>query len=157
MVEFSLTKPEKPIPVGTVRVYFTCKCEDQLIITFRFEKDSLIHSVDKTIRHKEIEVSTFICRNGSTICSKRNCLSGKAYSIWEHPMKKQESRMRDLINYFKSQKLCRKNSMSGLTLICSQISKDPFKLWKNHRKIPRKYTATLDSTSGKSTQRILVW
>lgn len=52
MVEFSLTKPEKPIPVGTVRVYFTCKYDDQLDITFRFEKDSLIHSVDKTIRHK---------------------------------------------------------------------------------------------------------
>lgn len=55
MVEFSLTKPEKPIPIGTVRVYFTCQCEEnKLDITFRFEKDSLIHSVDKTIRYKEI-------------------------------------------------------------------------------------------------------
>lgn len=54
MVEFSLTKPEKPIPVGTVRVYFTCLCDEQMDITFRFEKDSLIHHVDKTIRHKEI-------------------------------------------------------------------------------------------------------
>ena len=156
MVEFSLTKPEKPIPVGTVRVYFTCKCEDQLIITFRFEKDSLIHSIDKTIRHKEIEVSTLICRNGSTICSKRNCLSEKAYSTQEHPMKRQESRMRDLINYFKSPKLYKKKNMFGSTLICFQISKDLFKLWKNHQKIPRKYTVTLDSTSAKSTQRILV-
>lgn len=25
MVEFSLTTPQKPIPIGTVRVYFTCK------------------------------------------------------------------------------------------------------------------------------------
>jgi hypothetical protein len=36
MVEFSLPKPEKPIPVGTVRVYFTCTCEDQVNVTFRF-------------------------------------------------------------------------------------------------------------------------
>lgn len=52
MVEFSLTKPEKPIPVGTVRVYFTCELQDQMSITFRFEKDSLIHWIDKTIRNK---------------------------------------------------------------------------------------------------------
>lgn len=36
MVEFSLTKPEKPIPIGTVRVYFTCKCAENMDITFRF-------------------------------------------------------------------------------------------------------------------------
>lgn len=63
-MEFSLTKPEKPIPGGTVKVYFTCRCADDIEISFRFEKDSLIHSVDKTIRHKEIEVNAFGYRNG---------------------------------------------------------------------------------------------
>ncbi len=38
MVEFSLTKPEKPIPIATVRVYFTCKDEGygKITVTFRF-------------------------------------------------------------------------------------------------------------------------
>jgi hypothetical protein len=52
MVEFSLAKPEKPVPIGTVRVYFTCKDDQGLKTTFRFEKDSLIHSAHKTIRHQ---------------------------------------------------------------------------------------------------------
>lgn len=53
MVEFSLATPLKPIPIGTVRVYFTCRnISDELDISFRFEKDSLIHSIEQTIRHK---------------------------------------------------------------------------------------------------------
>jgi hypothetical protein len=56
MVEFSLPQPQRPVPVATIRVYFTCTNQDQLKITFRFEKDSLIHSPTKTIRHQEIEV-----------------------------------------------------------------------------------------------------
>ena len=56
MVEFSLPQPQKPVPVATIRVYFTCTNYDTLKITFRFEKDSLIHSLNKTIRHQEIEV-----------------------------------------------------------------------------------------------------
>lgn len=64
MVEFSLVKPEKPIPVGTVRVYFYCKESDGISITFRFEKDSLIHAINKTIRHNEIEVPKSLRRNG---------------------------------------------------------------------------------------------
>lgn len=55
MVEFSLPQPQRPVPVATIRVYFTCTNQDQLKITFRFEKDSLIHSPTKTIRHQEIE------------------------------------------------------------------------------------------------------
>jgi hypothetical protein len=52
MVEFSLPQPQKPVPVATIRVYFTCANHDQLRITFRFEKDSLIHSPSKTIRQQ---------------------------------------------------------------------------------------------------------
>lgn len=56
MVEFSLPQPQKPVPVATIRVYFTCDNHDHLRITFRFEKDSLIHTPSKTIRQQEIEV-----------------------------------------------------------------------------------------------------
>lgn len=52
MVEFSLPQPQKPVPVATIRVYFTCTNHDTLRITFRFEKDSLIHSPNKTIRQQ---------------------------------------------------------------------------------------------------------
>lgn len=52
MVEFSLPQPVKPVPVTTIRVYFSCHNHDQLKITFRFEKDSLIHSPNKTIRQQ---------------------------------------------------------------------------------------------------------
>lgn len=66
MVEFSLPQAQQPIPVATVRVYFTCSSHDgPLHITFRFEKDSLIHSPQKTIRHGEIEVGALLYRNGS--------------------------------------------------------------------------------------------
>lgn len=99
MVEFSLTKPEKPIPVGTVRVYFTCKSDDQLSITFRFEKDSLIHSVDKTIRHKEIEVYQFLLfRNGLMMRWQKSYWYVELYFIWAPLMKKQELRMKGWIN-----------------------------------------------------------
>lgn len=54
MVEFSLPQPQKPVPPATIRVYFTCNNHEQLKVTFRFEKDSLIHSPNKTIRHQEI-------------------------------------------------------------------------------------------------------
>ncbi len=55
MVEFSLPQPHTPVPTANVRVYFTCTCkEGPVTTTFRFEKDSLIHSPDKTIRAKEM-------------------------------------------------------------------------------------------------------
>lgn len=54
MVEFSLPQAQQPVPVATIRVYFTCAQADPLSITFRFEKDSLIHHPGKTIRHQEI-------------------------------------------------------------------------------------------------------
>ena len=59
--------------MGTVKVYFTCRCGDDIEISFRFEKDSLIHSVDKTIRHKEIEVFFFLFRNGLMMCLPKSC------------------------------------------------------------------------------------
>ena len=52
MVEFSLPQPQQPVPVATIRVYFTCNQGDPLDISFRFEKDSLIHSPQKTIRQQ---------------------------------------------------------------------------------------------------------
>ena len=54
MVEFSLPQAQQPYPVATVRVYFSCYNQDSLKITFRFEKDSLIHLPNKTIRQQEI-------------------------------------------------------------------------------------------------------
>lgn len=55
MVEFSLPLAHTPVPTATVRVYFTCSAkEGPMQTTFRFEKDSLIHSPDKTIRAREI-------------------------------------------------------------------------------------------------------
>ena len=53
-----MPKPAKPVPITTVRVYFSVRADEDfaLIITFRFEKDSLIHSLDHTIRKKTIEV-----------------------------------------------------------------------------------------------------
>lgn len=55
MVEFSLPQAHTPVPTATVRVYFTCSAkEGPMQTTFRFEKDSLIHSPDKTIRAREI-------------------------------------------------------------------------------------------------------
>jgi len=52
MVEFSLPQAQQPVPVATIRVYFTCTSQDELNITFRFEKDCLIHSTGKTIRQQ---------------------------------------------------------------------------------------------------------
>ena len=66
MVEFSLPQPLKPVPPATIRVYFACANHEHLKISFRFEKDSLIHSPSKTIRQQEIEVFQQPRRNGST-------------------------------------------------------------------------------------------
>ncbi len=62
MVEFSQPKPAKPIPIATVRVYFTVKVDqdENRNITFRFEKDSLIHSIDQTIRKKRYAWGMFM-------------------------------------------------------------------------------------------------
>lgn len=53
MAEFSLPTPSFPCPRATVKVYFyipdlTDPSEKKM--SFRFENDSLIHYVDKTIR-----------------------------------------------------------------------------------------------------------
>lgn len=85
MVEFSLPQPQRPVPIATIRVYFTCTNQDQLKITFRFEKDSLIHSPMKTIRHQEIEVLLNRQRNGSMTLWQKNYWSEKLYSILELP------------------------------------------------------------------------
>jgi hypothetical protein len=72
MVEFSLPQAQQPVPVATIRVYFTCVHNEVLTITFRFEKDSLIHSPNKTIRQQEIEVVFPQYRNGSMTRSPRS-------------------------------------------------------------------------------------
>jgi len=53
LTKFSLPTPGKPIPVAIVKVYFfiadlTDPSEKRM--QFRFENDSLIHSIDRTIR-----------------------------------------------------------------------------------------------------------
>ena len=87
MVEFSLPQPQRPVPVATIRVYFTCLNQEHLKITFRFEKDSLIHTPTKTIRHQEIEVGPISCRNGSMTPSPKNYLFDKQSSTWGLPTK----------------------------------------------------------------------
>lgn len=55
MVEFSLPTSDKPIPIATVQVYFYVEPTTPLQIKFKFEKDSLIHSVNQTIRSTQME------------------------------------------------------------------------------------------------------
>ena len=55
MVEFSLPTASKPIPIATVQVYFFVKPAIPLEIKFRFEKDSLIHTPDQTLRSTQME------------------------------------------------------------------------------------------------------
>jgi hypothetical protein len=58
-VEFSKPNPTKPIPEGTVKVYFQIieKSNGEHIIEFNFENESLKHRLDNTMRTNMFEVS----------------------------------------------------------------------------------------------------
>jgi hypothetical protein len=58
-VEFSKPHQLKPIPVGTVKVFFSIieKANLELIVEFNFENESLKHKLDSTMRTNMIEVS----------------------------------------------------------------------------------------------------
>lgn len=50
-VEFSKPSKEKPIPEGTVKVFFNIICgstPDNYMVEFYFENESLVHKMDST-------------------------------------------------------------------------------------------------------------
>ena len=61
-VEFSKPRMDKPIPEGTVKVFFyiiTNDENDDFEIEFRFENESLTHSLNRTMRTNMFQVSFF--------------------------------------------------------------------------------------------------
>ena len=69
MTVFSMPTPSKPIPIATVKVYFyvpDLTDPSEKSMSFRFENDSLIHLVSRTIRLSQMEVKIKILtlRNG---------------------------------------------------------------------------------------------
>lgn len=56
-VEFSKPHPTKPIPEGTVKVYFSIivNKDGGYDIEFNFESESLMHTIDKTMRTNMFE------------------------------------------------------------------------------------------------------
>jgi hypothetical protein len=71
-VEFSKPHPLKPIPEGTVKVYFALiqMTNGDHAVEFNFENESLRHQLDNTMRTNMFEVYSknwlILCRNGST-------------------------------------------------------------------------------------------
>lgn len=61
-MEFSEPRKEKPIPEGTVKVFFFIiedeMRDDNYKVEFQFENESLVHSLDKTMRTNMFQVST---------------------------------------------------------------------------------------------------
>lgn len=57
-VEFSKPHPLKPIPEGTVKVFFSVieKTNGDLVVEFNFENESLKHKLDNTMRTNMFEV-----------------------------------------------------------------------------------------------------
>lgn len=55
MVEFSLPTEAKPVSIATVQVYFYIEPTTPMQIKFKFEKDSLIHTQNQTIRSTQME------------------------------------------------------------------------------------------------------
>jgi len=87
-VEFSKPRQEKPIPEGTVKVFFYIIQDeetDNYTIEFQFENESLMHSLNKTMRTNMFQVSCFkaVTRysNGSTECWRTSTKSSSSY-IW---------------------------------------------------------------------------
>lgn len=60
-VEFSKPLHTKPIPEGTVRVFFSIieKANGEHMIEFNFENESLKHKLDSTMRTNMFEVYIF--------------------------------------------------------------------------------------------------
>lgn len=84
-VEFSKPHQIKPIPEGTVKVYFYIILmpggegeEDSYEVEFNFENESLKHKLNNTMRKNMFEVSYLLtprivyCSNGSTVFWKTN-------------------------------------------------------------------------------------
>lgn len=73
-VEFSKPHSLKPIPEGTVKVFFSIieKANGEHIIEFNFENESLKHKLDNTMRTNMFEVYLLITflSLGSTECWK---------------------------------------------------------------------------------------
>ena len=155
MVEFSLPQPQKPVPVATIRVYFTCSNYDTLKITFRFEKDSLIHSPNKTIRQQEIEVTVLWFRNLSTIRLIKNCLYVRRFFIWvqlttalafrKHAKTRSSGK--------KWSQLCL--NMFGFTQICSMTSGGWSKSWISLTSTLHQSKRHSENTSNKLTKKTL--
>jgi hypothetical protein len=61
-VEFSKPHPTKPIPEGTVKVFFSIieKANGDVIIEFNFENESLKHKLDNSMRTNMFEVAASI-------------------------------------------------------------------------------------------------
>ena len=60
-VEFSKPKQEKPIPEGTVKVDFFVNQipdSDDYYVEFKFENESLLHNLEKTMRKNMFQVTT---------------------------------------------------------------------------------------------------
>ncbi|CAK61582.1 unnamed protein product (macronuclear) [Paramecium tetraurelia] len=71
MTVFSLPTPSNPIPVATVKVYFyipDLTDPSERTMSFRFENDSLIHLVNRTIRISQMEkwIETILARKDRT-------------------------------------------------------------------------------------------
>lgn len=69
MTVFSMPTPSKPIPIATVKVYFyvpDLTDPSEKSMSFRFENDSLIHLVSRTIRlsQMEVKIKILMLRNG---------------------------------------------------------------------------------------------
>jgi hypothetical protein len=60
-VEFSKPHATKPIPEGTVKVFFSIieKANGDHIIEFNFENESLKHKLDSTMRTNMFEVNSY--------------------------------------------------------------------------------------------------
>ena len=59
-VEFSKPRQEKPIPEGTVKVdFFIVQIpeSEEFFVEFKFENESLVHSLNKTMRTNMFQVS----------------------------------------------------------------------------------------------------
>lgn len=77
-MEFSKPHPLKPIPEGTVKVFFALiqMTNGDHAVEFNFENESLRHQLDNTMRTNMFEVArtlsltTLFRRNGLTACSR---------------------------------------------------------------------------------------
>lgn len=58
LCEFGLPTPNKPVPIATVKTFFSLEPDNtkNVSIKYRFENDSLIHIVDKTVHPLLMEV-----------------------------------------------------------------------------------------------------